>query len=259
MTATPTLPPVMGHRGAAASAPENTLASIHHAGEAGVAWVEFDVMLTGDDRPVLFHDDSLARVTGRDALMADLPLEEVRSLDAGAWFDAAFAGETIPTLEQALALVQQLGLHPNIEIKPTLGRDVVTAVRVVETLADIWPRERPLPMISSFSRMSLAAVRACQPRWPLGLIAWELPADWRETLEALGCVSIHLAEGTVIGDTVQPLQAAGYQVAAFTVNDVDRARALRAMGVQSLITDDPGRILAGLAEPAADDLRQVAG
>ena len=53
----------MGHRGAAAVAPENTLVSLRQAGEMGATWVEFDVMLTGDDRPVLFHDDSLARIT----------------------------------------------------------------------------------------------------------------------------------------------------------------------------------------------------
>ena len=267
MTTSPTLPHVMGHRGAAAVAPENTLASIRRAGELGVAWVEFDVMLTGDDCPVLFHDDSLKRITGTDAMMADLPLGRVSRLDAGAWFDSAFEGEPIPTLQQALALVGRQGLYPNIEIKPTFGRDVVTATRLVESLCDLWPDDVAPPFISSFSRMSLAAVRALRPKWPLGLIAWSLPEDWKEAAQALDCVSVHLAEESLTADTIGPLREAGYQVAAFTVNDGPRARSLLAMGVDSLITDDPGHILAEIgaetdrdpAVPSGDTLRNVAG
>ena len=65
-----TFPRFMGHRGAAGLAPENTLASIRKAADQGAPWVEFDVMLTGDGVPVLFHDDSLKRLTGLDVLMA---------------------------------------------------------------------------------------------------------------------------------------------------------------------------------------------
>ncbi|MDH3919787.1 MAG: glycerophosphodiester phosphodiesterase family protein, partial [Rhodospirillales bacterium] len=72
------LPRVMGHRGAAAWAPENTLASIQKAADLGATWVEFDVMLTGDGRPVLFHDDNLKRLTGLDALMARTPYSRVK-------------------------------------------------------------------------------------------------------------------------------------------------------------------------------------
>ncbi len=259
LTVRPSLPRVMGHRGAAAVAPENTLAGLRQAGAMGATWVEFDVMLTGDDHPVLFHDDSLARTAGEDALMADLPLESIRALDAGAWFGAEFRGETIPTLEQALTLVQCQGLHPNIEIKPTLGRDVMTAVRVVESLVENWPGTLAPPFISSFSAMSLAAVRALQPTWPLGLIAWSLPEDWAQALQALECVSIHLAEASLTAEIIRLPREAGYRVAAFTVNDGARARSLLTMGVDSLITDNPGHILGQIDCGQDDPLRDVVG
>ncbi|MHA1599411.1 MAG: glycerophosphodiester phosphodiesterase family protein, partial [Alphaproteobacteria bacterium] len=133
------LPRVMGHRGAAALAPENTLAGMSRAAATGVSWVEFDVMLTGDQVPVLFHDDSLKRITGCRAAMADTPYDVVRTLDAGAWFGPEFAGERIPTLETTLALVRKLGMRANIEIKPTPGRARETAAAAVEVIERCWP------------------------------------------------------------------------------------------------------------------------
>ena len=92
------LPRVMGHRGTAARAPENTLAGIRAAKDSGLDWVEFDTMLTGDGVPVLYHDDNLQRTTGRDALMENTAFADLASLEAGAWFDHRFHGEPVPSL-----------------------------------------------------------------------------------------------------------------------------------------------------------------
>lgn len=240
------LPRVMGHRGAAAWAPENTLASIRRAAELGASWVEFDVMLTGDGRPVLFHDDNLKRLAGVDALMAETPYGEARALDVGSWFGPAFAGERIPSLEAALRLVKELGLNANIEIKPTPGRDVETAQAVLRVAAAAYARTHPPPLISSFSRMSLATARVLQPDWPRALIAFRLPADWMTTLEALGCRSFHLSSRILSRKLVTQVKQAGYLVAAFTVNDGRRARELTRRGVDCLITDAPDRIEAAI-------------
>jgi len=240
------LPRVMGHRGAAASAPENTLASIRKAAGLGATWVEFDVMLTGDGRPVLYHDDNLERLTGVDALMAETTYREASGLDVGSWFAPGFAGERIASLEAALKLVQELGLGANIEIKPTPGRDVETAQAVLNVAAAAWRPGQPPPMISSFSRMSLAAARVLRPDWPRALIAFRLPADWPTALRALGCSSIHLGSRILSRKLVAQVKQAGHQVAAFTVNDGRRGRELIGRGVDCLITDAPDRIAAAL-------------
>ena len=241
------LPLVMGHRGAAAHAPENTLASIRTAAEQGATWVEFDTMLTGDRRPVLHHDDSLQRTTGRAAAMADTPFAELRKLDAGRWFASEFAGEAVPSLEQALELIWSLDLQANIEIKSTPGRDVETAEAALKIVAAHLPAGRPPPMISSFSRMSLAAARVLQPDWPRALIALRLPPDWQAALQALGCVSFHLHYRLIKPDLVTQVHDAGCRLAVYTVNDLRRARRLVKLGVDCLITDRPGKILDGLA------------
>ena len=243
------LPPIMGHRGAAASAPENTLSSLRRAAELGASWVEFDVMLTRDDVPILFHDDSLKRITGKDALMADTDLCDLNGLDAGAWFDEAFRGERIPTLEAAIQLVHQLGMRVNIEIKSTLGRDVVTARRIVETLSAIWPADQPPPLLSSFSRMSLAAVQVLQPEWPRALLVFRIPKDWQTAVQALECTAFHVFGRRLNQKIVSEVKQAGYQLAAFTVNKRPRARTLAAFGVDCLITDAPDEISAALSRP----------
>lgn len=232
----------MGHRGAAGLAPENTLASIRAGAEAGAAWVEFDVMLSGDLVPLLFHDDKLDRLAGVDGLMAETLLVDAKLLDVGSAFSETFAGEPVPALTAAIDLVLELGLHPNIEIKPTPGHDVETALRAVEVLAERWPSERPPPFISSFNRTSLAAAMSRQPDWPRGLIAFKRPEDWRTALQALDCVSMHLSEKYLTREQAGEIRAAGYQIAAFTVNDAERARALMAWPVDCLISDVPDQI-----------------
>ena len=238
------LPPVMGHRGAAAHAPENTLASIRRAAEAGARWVEFDVMLTGDGVPVLFHDDSLDRVTGEPGLMAETPASRIAKLDAGAWFAPEFRGEGVPTLREALELVLELDLHPNMEIKSTPGRDVETAIAALEVAGNVWPAERPPPLVSAFSRMSLAAAMTLRPDWPRALITFTIPADWQTALKALNCQAFHVYHKVLDWELVPLIHSAGCEVATFTVNDQRQAKALYEAAVDCVISDAPERALA---------------
>ena len=237
------LPRIMGHRGAAGVAPENTLASIRAAADAGCRWVEFDAMLTGDGRPVLFHDDTLDRVTGAAGRMDGTRLAELDALDAGAAFGAAFAGERIPPLEAALRCCLDLDLAPNVEIKPSAGRDLETAAAVAETLARRWPSERPA-MISSFKTDCLAVARDRAPALPRGLIALELGGDWRDLLRDLDCLSLHLHDPRWTADLVTEVRAAGYRTAVFTVNDPERAGTLWGWGLDCVITDRPDLLFA---------------
>src|SRR5437764_8171860 len=101
------LPPVIGHRGAAASAPENTLAGLRRAKALGCTWVEFDVRLTADGALVLCHDARLDRTTDRTGRVAAQSLATVRQCDAGSRFGPAFAGEPVPTLGEALAFAAE--------------------------------------------------------------------------------------------------------------------------------------------------------
>lgn len=239
------LPRIMGHRGAAASAPENTLVGIRKAAAYGASWVEFDVKLTADRIPVLMHDDSLKRTTGSDVLASELSLSEIQRLDAGGWFAPEFVGETVPTLEEALILLLELGMAANIEIKPSPGEDVDTVTQTIAVLERVWPSSAPAPIMSSFSRISLESLQKQAPSLPRGYLVEELPADWAEIAQALGCATIHHYAKVVTEAQVAETKAAGYGLAAYTVNDPEQARQLIDWGIDCLITDAPD-VIAGV-------------
>lgn len=243
----PLLPRVMGHRGAKARAPENTLASLRAAADSGVGWVEFDVMLTADGVPVLFHDETLERTTGAAGSMAETTLAELRRRDAGGWFDPVFAGERVPTLAEAIEVLLDCGLRPNMEIKPTAGTAVATAQAALAVLAERWPERSPVPLISSFQTDCLAVARRAAPNWPRGLIAEGLPPDWRDLAADLACRSLHLDWQRVDAAVVAAVTGAGYELAVYTVNDPVEARRLADLGVGCIITDCPGEVREALA------------
>ena len=243
------LPTVIGHRGAAASAPENTLAGLRRAAELGARMVEFDVKLSRDGVPILMHDDRLERTTTGRGPVRDHDLAALETLDAGAWFGPAFGGEPIPTLAQALALCRQLVLAVNIEIKPCSGRDVETAEVALRQARAVW-REGPPPLVSSFNRRSLAAAGRVAPDWPRGLLLDRRSDDWREAATALEAATLHVADHLADAESLRAYRAAGLPVMVYTVNEPQRAQALLALGAAAVITDAPDRVL-GVGDQAA--------
>lgn len=244
--ATPGLAPIVGHRGAAARAPENTLASLRKAHELGARWVEFDVMLTKDGAPVLIHDETLERTTSGRGPVPAHDLAAIRALDAGAWFAPAFAGERVPTLEEAVALLLELGLDANVEIKPATGHETATGEVVAEALARLWPADGPRLLLSSFARDALAAARRVAPAIPRGLLAEALPHDWERALQDLACATLHLDHSRVSLATLHTLAEQGVPVLLYTVNTAARAAELLAAGAVAVFTDAPDTLLAGL-------------
>jgi len=235
-------PAVMGHRGAMGHAPENTLASIRKGAEKGAAWVEFDVKLTLDREIVLIHDDTLQRTTDGHGAVATRRLSELGGLDTGGWFDPAFAGEPLPSMAQAVALMRELNLGGNIEIKPTPGRGAMSGEVVAGWLRDNWPRDLPGVMISCFWPETLAAIRDAVPEIPTALLTFEMTPDWRARLEQLGCGGYHVLHTALDAERAAAVRAAGYALRAFTVNDPDRAALLFGWGVEGVVSDFPERM-----------------
>lgn len=238
-----TIPPVIAHRGASASAPENTLSAFRRAHELGARWVEFDVKLTADNRPVVFHDDTLDRTTDGRGRVAGTPLAALGELDAGQWFDPDFAGELVPTLEEVLDLLAEMGMGANMELKPCPGRAEETAAVVLESARQAWPESAQPLLISSFDRTCLAIARDTAPQWPRGLLVEALTDDWRDAAEAAGALSVHCAAGPLGPSQVSEMLDAGYRVMVYTVNDPGRALNLWDWGVHGIITDRPEVLL----------------
>lgn len=229
---------IIGHRGAAALAPENTLASFRKAAELGVRWVEMDVCLLADGNRVIFHDDTLERCSSGHGLLAAHTLPEVGVLDAGSWFAAEFAGEPIPTLSQALSEIRALGLGLNLEIKHD-GPGVEPLVDgVLAELAALWPQRDSL-LISSFNHEALQLCHAKAPQWRLGQLYEIIPDNWAQELAAINAYSLHCDYLGLTAPLARAIKQAGYRLLCYTVNDPQAVALHWSWGMDAIFTDDP--------------------
>jgi glycerophosphoryl diester phosphodiesterase len=280
--AAPTTPSLVAHRGASAYAPEHTLASYRLALAQGADFVEQDLALTRDDVLVCLHDVSLERTTNveevfpnrftevevrgarrRTWLAADFTLEEIKRLDAGAWFDERFAGESIPTWQEAIDVVRgHAGLYPELK-SPALyrNRGVDQVALVVDSLRrnglDRPDTDPSTPVIlQSFDADALRALAAALPALPrVFLLGTPDAARWTTTA-GLGDVA-RFATG--IGpdkrlllppsDLVARAHGAGLSVTPYTFRATDTGAFasvrdemryyLFTLGVDALFTDHP--------------------
>ncbi|TYL48920.1 glycerophosphoryl diester phosphodiesterase [Marinomonas sp. IMCC 4694] len=231
---------VMGHRGAALLAPENTLASIRAAASAGATWVEIDVYLIAEGGLVIFHDDQLDRCTNGSGVTREARPTDVAALDAGGWFSQDFVGEKVPTLLEAIECIQSLGLGLNLEIKHDTA-DVDTIVpAVMAMLRDHWQDNDKL-MISSFN---LAALQLCYDigdQRHLAPLYEVIPEDWAEQLASIKAYSLNCDYLNLTQEQAQAIKAAGYKLLCYTANDPDAVAVYWAWGMDAVITDDPTR------------------
>ncbi len=230
------LPRVFAHRCGGALAPENSLSGLRIAAALGFRAVEFDVMLSADDSPWLIHDETLERTSNGSGRVCDTPDSALRSLDAGSYRHASFAGEALPTFDQAVRLCRELGLMANVEIKPAAAFEARTGEVVARRIMDLWAGG-PLPLVSSFSVVALEAARRVAPRLPLGVLWTRPPADWASQVEMLDAYSLHCAWDKLDADVLKIAQANDIPVLCYTVNDRSAAETLFARGVAALFSD----------------------
>lgn len=228
-------PRVIAHRCGGALAPENTLAGLRLAARLGCRGVEFDAMLAADGVPVLMHDETLERTTSAAGRVPGLSSTRLIRLDAGSRHHPAFAGETVPTLDEALRLCAALGLWANVEIKPAAGQEDATGRAVARHAA----AAAGALVLSSFSQRALCAAAAEAVQLPRAVLVEAIPPNWRERMAEAGALALHAAARNVTADAARAVRAAGFPLACYTVNRRDDAERLYAMGVSAVFTDRP--------------------
>lgn len=124
---------LVGHRGLSPGFPENTLAAFANSVELGVDVIEIDLRGTADGEVVILHDETVDRTTDGTGDVTELTLEEVKQLDAGSWFSPEFAGETIPTYDEVLELVDGTGVKLLLDVKLSEVLDKERVVRLTES------------------------------------------------------------------------------------------------------------------------------
>ncbi|KVA09555.1 glycerophosphoryl diester phosphodiesterase [Burkholderia latens] len=231
-------PRVVAHRGGGTLAPENTLAALDEGARRGHRMVEFDAKLSADDVTFLLHDDTVDRTSNGRGPAAGMRYAELAALDAGAWFDARFTGEQMPTFEAAAARCIAHGLAANVEIKPCPGRERDTGRRVAGDAAAYWHGAAVPPLLSSFSFDALQQARATAPGLARGMLYDAVPDDWHaQVVGALDCVSLHANHAELDEALVRAIKSAGLRILVYTVNDLARARELVRWGVDAVCTD----------------------
>jgi glycerophosphoryl diester phosphodiesterase len=234
-------PLVIAHRGASAEAPENTLRAFRRALALGADGIELDVQLTHDGVPVVFHDATLTRLTGRRGRIARLPLDELRAV--------RIEGEPLPTLTEVLASIRRRAVV-QIEIKRGVAvAPVVRAVRRAQASAEV--------IFASFEPALLAEARRLAPRTPRMLIAGGRrrrlgPFQIRmeplaATLAMLGAAGVSLDRRTLRLPTfITALKSRGWCVWCWTVNEPSAMLRLASWGVDAILSDNPALVISTL-------------
>jgi glycerophosphoryl diester phosphodiesterase len=236
---------VIGHRGASARALENTTEAFRRAAQDGADGVELDVLCCATGEVVVFHDDDLVRLGTRPERIADLPFAAVREV-------TLVGGGRIPTLAEAFEACGP-DLLVNVELKTSGWRDGAIAAlieRVSEAIDGAGTASRVL--VSSFSPAAVGRWRRRRPDVAAALLFERdarLPLRRAWALPVLRPFAAHPEQVLCTPDAVARWHSAGFAVNTWTVDDPARLRALRDMGVDGMISNDPAAARAALAAP----------
>lgn len=225
----------IAHRGASGNFPENTVCAFRAAIDAGAEMCELDVQLSRDGAIVVIHDETVERTTDGKGEVAELTLEELKRLDAGAKFKGgAVKGERIPTLDEVFSVTSgKCGL--NIELKAGgLEHQVAQIMQTRNALAD--------SIVSSFDWEYLKNIQQLHFNIRVGLLAEEKPVDLMMNAVAMRAHSINPRWDMVTSDLCKAAHERGLKVYTWTVDADARMRALIACGVDGIMTNYPERL-----------------
>lgn len=226
-------PTVMAHRGLSADAPENTLYAFSDAISVGADFIELDVQQTRDGVLVVMHDSNLKRTTGVNKDIWDVDYADIQNLDAGSWFDPAYANARIPTLEETLQFVDKRA-KLNIEIKPTKHGSDTLEQDVAELITQYQYTDACY--VTSFSYGSLKKVKEANPEIRTGYL---MSVAYGQFYSLKYADAFSLNKVFVTSQVVNAAHQQGKQIFAWTVNGMSEVRSLCNLHVDSIITDDP--------------------
>jgi glycerophosphoryl diester phosphodiesterase len=233
---------VIGHRGAAALAPENTWAGFDLALTLGVDAIETDVRATRDGVLVLLHDERLERTTDGSGPVQEADWPDVQRLDAGSWFGAQYAGQGVPRLGETL---ERYGERTRIvlEIKQEgVEHEALAMVRSLGLLGSV--------VFTSFSFPIATWLKSTCPQAKVGFLSLQVGSETVGRVVDAGLDQFCPPAGSVTSELVSAWQAMGLEVRAWGVGDVELMhRAIRA-GVDGMTVDYPHLLLEALGRGA---------
>lgn len=242
---------VIAHRGDSAHRPENTLVSFASALEAGAELVELDVQLTKDGHAIVLHDPTLDRTTSGRGKVREMTLAEVRAVSAGypQRFGQAYAGERVPTLAEALALLRGRA-RVMIEIKRDSVTDLDAGGVEARTIAEVRRAGMAKDVaLLSFDRRALRRCREQAPEMTRGHLFYREPAEVVVVgAREAGCEIVLPEKGMLSDALVEAVRAAELRLATWVVDDVEELRRLLRFDLFGVASNRPGEMLEALQD-----------
>lgn len=251
---------IIAHRGSSMVAPENTLAAVRQALDDGADAVELDVRLSADQQVMLYHDRTLARLTGDPREFGELTRDELSEFDVGSWFGDAFQNERIAGLDETLALVKGRAALM-IDMKPLPGQEEALAQAVLDELDEendrryrCWATQHdalngmaacgfPHTLLEMrMATMSPALVNFIKQRAPELRVTLLAQLILPGTLDRRQFDALGLRHNRITRQEIRLAALYGYEIHAWTVNDRARMSTLIDLGVDAIITDYPERL-----------------
>ena len=227
---------IIGHRGARGEAPENTLGGFQYIHDLGIRAVEFDVRQLKDDVLVIMHDDNFIRTTGIDQALYDCSSPDLASYNqAFIWMD--WDTQITPTLQQTLALLHDF---EQIEVEIKAVNSMAEAERLALELHKQLRGFEQTAVITSFDLKIHQALQQQNSIFKRGLLIEEdIQEKAIEQALQLGCCQIGWMDRLASDEIIQATKNAQLNISVWTVNNIERAKHLRDLGIQGLITDFP--------------------
>lgn len=254
---------IIGHKGAAGYAPENTLVSLQMALDMGVDMIEIDVHMTKDGEVVVFHDEDISRTTDGTGKIHELTLAEVKELDAGSWFNPKFAGEKVPTLREAFDLVHGKA-DILIDIKSKGHEFYENFAEIIVDIIDEKEDNKEWCIVQSYEQEYLEHAYARDStiqmkKLMMGedesmLLSFYLNSKSfmtnRQKHHFFETINPHYS--TLSQRRIFRLHAKGYKVHTYVVNEPKEMIKMLNMAVDGIITDFPDRLV-----KIREDIRKI--
>jgi len=222
---------IIGHRGAAGAAPENTMASVERAIADGADFVEIDVQENADGRVVVVHDSDFMKVARVPTKVWEVTDTELQDIDIGSWFAPEFSDERVPGLDEVLAAAKGRA-RVNIELK-YYGHDELLEQRVSDIVDAAGMSSDIVAMSLKYD--AVQKMKALRPDWRVGLLTATAIGNLATVDADFLAVSVGIATPLLVRDA----HAAGKDVYVWTVNDPISMSQMIGRGVDGIITDEP--------------------
>lgn len=250
-------PLIIGHRGASAVAPENTLAAFRRALSDGADGIEFDVRLARDAVPVVFHDASLRRIASRREKVALLSSSELEQVDVGSWFNrlpprlakSEYTNERVPTLEAVLDIAVGCKIILYVELKCDSAQVEALVSSTVKSI-----RRKKLAdhvVIESFALEAIKEVKRIAPDMRTAALfdrSARRPAPSKQKMieqaKHAGADELALHYPLANPKFLKAAKESGLATVVWTVDDVRWIERARSSNVKALITNNPALLLA---------------